>query len=1272
MKKYIIFTLIFLSIISNIYSQDALKILSYDYTNYPIIENKVFVFNNLGIPVTNLDKTNFVVRNNGENIKNISTYHCPNPQKIDSSSLTIVFDLGLNNTFHNPSNFNLGIQTANRLINFLDSLTTEISLTSFDYRSFLNSEFTFDKSRIRNELIKYQAAQGSLFDAAFIEEPAGAFKINSRGKYDKSIILITDCAGKYDENALIQQLAQSNAKIFIIAIRKPELEALKNVVASSNGWIFNIEKASDINSVIYSVVAMTRGYEPCTISYELDYSCIDINSIEVLLPSKNIQDDYSFNFNNFGKSTILSNPQSLAFKAVEVGKKKQLGLTITAINRDIFIKELLIKKPFSIVSGNVTNYLLQKDASINLTVEYNPEKRDIVFSQLEIVSDACTTEPIYITGGFPNTKLNDSTKTVRIIKPEENDYLIIGDTTSVKWIGLLKEDVVQLEYSIDDGKTWLPLAKNVMGLNKEWIVPDTPSDSCRVRIIQLWPNNVGFTLDLKHRSDVNSAFFNPAGDLVLTASNDTTAVVWVSNTGAKKFTLKAHHKPVTWAVFDPLDEYIATSSQDSTVIIWSQKDGSIVKVIDVFTAKLQSVNFSRTGQYLVTSDYSGYSYIINRQWQVEKIIKSNDYGPSWYSEFSPVNEDLILSSNGDGKAKEWNWRNFTMGDKPDRVFNTESIMCYNATYNTNATKISATTSSGNPKKLYVWDVSNPSKTDYFLQDTLYSISHNSDTSDNNSINYSSFFFDPSLGKEVFLTSSTDETARLWDAATGKPERINVFITNNILSEHRNSVSTAVSDKFGTRVLTASWDSTAKIWNRDQNELQTDTSKRFTIAYAKGRGMNISMGTVYLGELKDSIIPAVFINESNFAYQILNFKFSGVNKSDFELLTNLKLPMTVQAGESIPLEIRFLPSATGLRSAELEFNLPAGVVVKSSISGFCDLADLKINYPIVDYGKVEVGSFKDSTFNIIMTNTSGQNIELDDFQVVGSYKTEFRAVQNVSKILAPGESIPVTIRLTPINNGRKNAQYIVSYKGKASPRLVNLFGEGIGGKADSLMIYIKDVEAYPGDIFQLPIYVGSFGTFSSTDLITGFTTNMRFNATLLEPLSGFTKTEIIGGERYLSIDLPKEIPSDSIIHTLQFKALWGNDTISPLILEYTIPRGNGKIDIIENSATFKLKGICTQDGKPRFFLPGGGLALYQNIPNPAVNKTNIAISIIENGKTSLSIYDLLGNKVLNVVNQNLSRGDYNFDVDVSNLSPGIYYYCLKTPSDILYNKMIITK
>lgn len=1264
-------TLILIIIIfgsSFLYSQEALRIIDYDYSNYPLIQNKLFVFDNLGNPVINLTDKNFNIRDNGDVQPNIKSYSYNSNGIIENISYTIVFDLGLDNSYHNPSNFSIGVQSANRLINLIDTVASEVSLTSYDYRSFLNREFTRYKSEILLEISRFKPKEGSLFEAAFLDEPAGAFKINSRGENEsKSIILITDGGGKYNYQLIADKLAESGAKLFVISIRKAPQSSLKDLCKASGGWWFNLKNIQSLNSVVYSVLAMSKGYIPCNLDWDMDYSCIDNHDVDILVPSLGVRDNFVFSFNNFEKSYILSDTAFLPFSSVEIGKKKSITLTLTAKNRDILIQELRVDDPFKIIAGNVSNYLLKQNDFITITIEYTPQQKAIVFSQLEIISDACETMPIYMTGGFPNTKPTE--KTVKILHPNGGENLIIGDKSFVKWLGLLPKDVIQLEYSIDNGATWSTLATNVLGLEHEWIVPNTPSDSCLVKIIQLWPNNVGFTMDLLHDGAVNSAFFDPTGDFVLTASSDTTAAVWVSNTGVKKFNLVGHNKPVHWAVFDPLNQFIATAASDSLVIIWSQLDGSIVQVLRDHKNKVESVNFSVSGQYLVSSDNSGYSIIRDRNWNVLKTVKSNDVGPSWYTEFNPINEDLILSANGDGKAKEWNWKNYTSSDSPQKIFNTNSIMCTHATYNTDGTKVAATSSSGNPKKLYVWNVD-------ALDTPIYEVTHNIDSNDNNSINFSSFFFHPDLGKEVLLTSSTDQTARLWDAGDGTPAKINDFITDNIFidvnNEHTNSISTAVFDRFGSRLLTSSWDSTAKVWNLDQKELQQDVSDSvFKIAYARGSGLAIYLGTVYLGELKDSILRAVFINESDFDYTIEGYKFSGANASDFEILSDLIFPLTIGSKDSIPLEVRYYPKAIGPSDAELEFDLPAGIVVKSSISGLCEYPSLKLNYPLVDFGEVEVGNFKDSTFAIIMTNNSGGPIKLDSLSVIGSYRTEFSSQQSVGQMLQNNESIPVTFRFLPEYYGRKNAQYLVHYQGKGSPRLVNLFGESKNSRNDSLMIYLKDVSAYPGEIIQVPIYIGAYGKISISDLVKGFTTHMSFNGTLLEPLSGFRESELVGTERRLIIDLPKIFSNDSVLTVLEFKALWGNDTISPLKLNYTVPVGSGRISVSEESATFKLKGVCLQDGILRLFIPGN-LDLKQNSPNPASDRTSIEFSVLEAGKTTIVIYDIMGNKQKTIFDGYLSQGEHTISFDVNNLEPGAYYYLMTTPSSILQKNMLITR
>jgi WD40 repeat protein len=55
-----------------------------------------------------------------------------------------------------------------------------------------------------------------------------------------------------------------------------------------------------------------------------------------------------------------------------------------------------------------------------------------------------------------------------------------------------------------------------------------------------------------------------------------------------------------------------------------------------------------------------------------------------------------------------------------------------------------------------------------------------------------------------VTPSLDKTARVWDAATGKP------VTGPL--KHQADVVSAAFSPDGTRVVTASWDKTARVWD----------------------------------------------------------------------------------------------------------------------------------------------------------------------------------------------------------------------------------------------------------------------------------------------------------------------------------------------------------------------------------------------------------------------------------------------------------------------------
>jgi len=84
------------------------------------------------------------------------------------------------------------------------------------------------------------------------------------------------------------------------------------------------------------------------------------------------------------------------------------------------------------------------------------------------------------------------------------------------------------------------------------------------------------------------------------------------------------------------------------------------------------------------------------------------------------------------------------------------------------------------------------------------------------------------------------------------------------------------------------------------------------------------------------------------------------------------------------------------------------------------------------------------------------------------------------------------------------------------------------------------------------------------------------------------------------------------------------------------------------------------------------SLSQNYPNPFNPSTKIVFELKESANTTLSVYNVLGEKVATLVDQNLNAGKYSYDFDASKLSSGIYFYTLQSGKNIATKKMMLIK
>jgi hypothetical protein len=85
------------------------------------------------------------------------------------------------------------------------------------------------------------------------------------------------------------------------------------------------------------------------------------------------------------------------------------------------------------------------------------------------------------------------------------------------------------------------------------------------------------------------------------------------------------------------------------------------------------------------------------------------------------------------------------------------------------------------------------------------------------------------------------------------------------------------------------------------------------------------------------------------------------------------------------------------------------------------------------------------------------------------------------------------------------------------------------------------------------------------------------------------------------------------------------------------------------------------------------ALEQNYPNPFNPRTVIEFSLPEDvSNAKLSIFNALGEKVAELVNEALTAGKYKYQWNAQNVATGMYIYELRTDKFVSFKKMILLK
>lgn len=83
-------------------------------------------------------------------------------------------------------------------------------------------------------------------------------------------------------------------------------------------------------------------------------------------------------------------------------------------------------------------------------------------------------------------------------------------------------------------------------------------------------------------------------------------------------------------------------------------------------------------------------------------------------------------------------------------------------------------------------------------------------------------------------------------------------------------------------------------------------------------------------------------------------------------------------------------------------------------------------------------------------------------------------------------------------------------------------------------------------------------------------------------------------------------------------------------------------------------------------------LFQNHPNPFNPSTIIQYELTSRKLVVLKVYDVLGNKIVTLVNEEKQAGKYVVEFSAATLPSGIYFYKLTSGQFTSVKKMILIK
>jgi gluconolactonase len=113
-------------------------------------------------------------------------------------------------------------------------------------------------------------------------------------------------------------------------------------------------------------------------------------------------------------------------------------------------------------------------------------------------------------------------------------------------------------------------------------------------------------------------------------------------------------------------------------------------------------------------------------------------------------------------------------------------------------------------------------------------------------------------------------------------------------------------------------------------------------------------------------------------------------------------------------------------------------------------------------------------------------------------------------------------------------------------------------------------------------------------------------------------------------------------------------------------------ITGGSSLYRIRLATITDIQNKEESPDESFKLYPNYPNPFNPETNITFYLAKQSHAMLKIYNLLGEEIQTLIDNNLEKGNHTYRFEGKDYSSGIYFYQLTVGNFKEHRKMMLLK